>query len=346
LVLEGGAMEALGRMHELSGLLLPLYEASQALSIAKFQDFALDLVKPFLRFNSGLWSGGALSTCVCGVRADAVHLHNQGLEVLSAYAEVMKQDSAVSMLKRNGGGTISFNARSLFAGAELSGIRDYTRRFEHENTTVVCSVNTASQFINWISFYRAAATDEFSGDETERAAIISAHLFKSVELNRRAHLTRLMGARSQSKRSLGICDSRGNLHYMEQGFEDIALLEWNRCDTNRRFPEDVVTELLGAGFYLGRAITLYARQDAGLVFLTIRPREGADALSKREMQIVQEISRGKSYKQIARALALSPATVRTHIQRIHRKLSTRNTAQLLAAVNMTTDEERTMKSLS
>ena len=45
-----------------------------------------------------------------------------------------------------------------------------------------------------------------------------------------------------------------------------------------------------------------------------------DALSARELEVLQALSRGHTYKQIAADLAISIGTVRTYIQRIYEKL--------------------------
>lgn len=56
-------------------------------------------------------------------------------------------------------------------------------------------------------------------------------------------------------------------------------------------------------------------------------------LSAREIDVLRAISRGASNKQVARALAMSPSTVRTHVEKAFRKLecSTRAAATLKAS---------------
>ncbi|MCM3755682.1 LuxR C-terminal-related transcriptional regulator, partial [Bacillus licheniformis] len=56
-------------------------------------------------------------------------------------------------------------------------------------------------------------------------------------------------------------------------------------------------------------------------------------LSAREIDVLRAISRGASNKQVAQALAMSPSTVRTHVEKAFRKLecSTRAAATLKAS---------------
>jgi DNA-binding NarL/FixJ family response regulator len=54
-------------------------------------------------------------------------------------------------------------------------------------------------------------------------------------------------------------------------------------------------------------------------------------LTRKELDVLQEIERGASYKETARTLAISPHTVHSHIKRIYEKLQAKSRAQALAA---------------
>lgn len=59
------------------------------------------------------------------------------------------------------------------------------------------------------------------------------------------------------------------------------------------------------------------------------PRSPVDALSNRELQVLQMVGRGLSSRQVAEALHLSVKTVEAHRQRIKGKLGLRTGAQLV-----------------
>ncbi|AUM70239.1 hypothetical protein C0J56_16045 [Pseudomonas fluorescens] len=63
-----------------------------------------------------------------------------------------------------------------------------------------------------------------------------------------------------------------------------------------------------------------------------QPRTNSSALSEREAQILRCISEGRSNKEVARQLGISPSTVRTHVENMFRKLqcTTRAAATLKA----------------
>ncbi|MBP0588602.1 LuxR family transcriptional regulator [Paraburkholderia sp. LEh10] len=86
---------------------------------------------------------------------------------------------------------------------------------------------------------------------------------------------------------------------------------------NGRFDADVVNALIDTGPSPRRAAN---------------PRAQTARLSAREIDVLRGISRGASNKEVARELALSPSTVRTHVESVFRKLdcSTRAAATLKA----------------
>jgi DNA-binding NarL/FixJ family response regulator len=64
-----------------------------------------------------------------------------------------------------------------------------------------------------------------------------------------------------------------------------------------------------------------------------RPRQsrltGAEALSGREVEVLQLVSDGRSNKEIGEALGLSALTVKSHLARIARKLGTGDRAEMV-----------------
>ena len=65
----------------------------------------------------------------------------------------------------------------------------------------------------------------------------------------------------------------------------------------------------------------------------VAPVQDDQSLSQRELEVLRCISQGDNTKQVARALGISPSTVRTHVERVFRKLgcSTRAAATLKAS---------------
>jgi len=87
-----------------------------------------------------------------------------------------------------------------------------------------------------------------------------------------------------------------------------------------RFDPDVVAALLASALSHAPA-------------KAVAPTRGEQSLSERELEVLRCISRGENTKEVARALGISPRTVRTHVERVFLKLecSTRAAATLKAA---------------
>ncbi|WP_422039733.1 response regulator transcription factor [Roseibium sp.] len=60
--------------------------------------------------------------------------------------------------------------------------------------------------------------------------------------------------------------------------------------------------------------------------------EGAELLTRRELEVLKEITEGASNKEAGRTLGISPRTVEVHRARIMEKLSARNAADLVRIV--------------
>jgi DNA-binding CsgD family transcriptional regulator/GAF domain-containing protein len=59
-------------------------------------------------------------------------------------------------------------------------------------------------------------------------------------------------------------------------------------------------------------------------------------LSKREREVAADYVEGQSYKEIARTLGIAPATVRTHLRTLYRKLGVTSRPELVSALEAST----------
>ena len=63
----------------------------------------------------------------------------------------------------------------------------------------------------------------------------------------------------------------------------------------------------------------------------------SEELSRRELDVLQELSQAKTNKEIAETLFLSVSTIKTHLMNIYEKLDVKNRTQ---AIKLVTDIER------
>lgn len=84
---------------------------------------------------------------------------------------------------------------------------------------------------------------------------------------------------------------------------------------------------------MGTAIIALADRVSDLVFIMVREKSRLDELSLREYGVARLLSQGRSYKEIARTVGLSPITVRNHIQAVYAKLAVDNKVDLARVLN-------------
>ena len=93
----------------------------------------------------------------------------------------------------------------------------------------------------------------------------------------------------------------------------------------------MVTRLLGDNCLksqVRKGITAPDGSPAAFVCLVVRGRSRLDVLTPRETAVAEAFGRGSSYKEIARQLDLSPATIRFYLRAIYEKLQVRDKGEL------------------
>jgi Response regulator containing a CheY-like receiver domain and an HTH DNA-binding domain len=89
---------------------------------------------------------------------------------------------------------------------------------------------------------------------------------------------------------------------------------------------EAIREVYAGGSPMSGNIARLVVQSFQKQFAQSEPAE-TDALSAREMEVLQALSKGHTYKQIAADLGISLGTVRTYIQRIYEKLHVHSHAE-------------------
>lgn len=111
-----------------------------------------------------------------------------------------------------------------------------------------------------------------------------------------------------------------------------GLLQWLEYRyVTRTYPTEIYVALLAAGFvglgiWVGRRLTPQApagefvRNDAAIRSLGLSPRE---------CEILALLASGQSNKEMARTLAISPNTIKTHVARVYEKLEVARRVQAI-----------------
>jgi DNA-binding NarL/FixJ family response regulator len=116
---------------------------------------------------------------------------------------------------------------------------------------------------------------------------------------------------------------------MDPAFADVLRLEWPDAE-EWTLPRALMDALLpdGRRRYSGKRVIVGAVELGDLLFLKARRKLPADTLTARERVVAWHVAEGLTHKEIAQRLDIAPATVRNHIQAIHRRLDVHNSAEL------------------
>jgi DNA-binding CsgD family transcriptional regulator len=112
-----------------------------------------------------------------------------------------------------------------------------------------------------------------------------------------------------------------------------GLLQWLEYRyVTRAYSTEIYVALVAAGFvglgiWVGRRLTPAPRSDDGFVRNESAIR--SLGLSPRECEILALLASGQSNKEMARTLAISPNTIKTHVARVYEKLEVARRVQAI-----------------
>ena len=307
---------------------LAIYRVAQESAFAQFRERALLLVRHLCAFDLARFGSSVITPA--GLTMHCAHLLNEPTESLAAYEEVKSQDYLViAACGKFGVHSARSHAATHYAAPECRGVREYRRRFRHEN--VLCAYHTSAKDsrTDYVSLYRADERAQFSDREEGLVRQALPHLLEALHINAVLHLKDLAPPVWRASSCFGIADTLGTIIFIEPGACELIAEECPGA-SHGRLPLALFEPLASAGRYCGKRIHVAASRSADMLFFRVRRRCFADSLSPRELEIAQAVARGATHKTIAVQLGLSPETVRSHLRHIHDKLCVRNRAQLVA----------------
>jgi DNA-binding CsgD family transcriptional regulator len=188
--------------------------------------------------------------------------------------------------------------------------------------------------LSGISFYRGQQDDEFSEGERALAEVLVPHM---LEVYANALLReRVQQVESGVRRAYftALVDAQGVIFMVDANFASLMREEWP--DWTGPYPPSELTRHLVEHpdeDCIGERVVVRPRRVEDLTLLGIRNRLPIDGLGHRERQVASLAAIGRSFKEIAKDLGISPATVNNHLSNIYRKLRVRNRAELVTLLN-------------
>lgn len=314
-------------------LLLKLYRGSTQVAFARFKDWALDLLGGAVRFD-GAWWGKATS------RPDkivSVHVHNADPAIIDDYRAIDPVDFFRDAMLAKPGTTI--NLYDLISRRDYvrSGMYTrYGRKHKLEAVMGTVCVEPVTSMVEFLTIWRVDARWPFSEADRQRIERLTPHLFEGNRISLRLSLQadkRIALPAADAMRPWALVSVEdGCLVEVDGSFVDHARREWPTW-YSAKLPDELRRCLLGCETYFGRQLTIYVSDADDRRLLVVQPKHPAMGLGAREAEVLRRYAHGETYKEIARQLGTSPATVRNQIARLYRRFDVHNKVELIRAVD-------------
>jgi DNA-binding CsgD family transcriptional regulator len=334
-------------VREPDGFLLSLHAAAREVPFEAFQAHALNLLRQILPFDAARW--GMARHDARGAEFHAPYLYNDSPDTLKDYEAFREDDQAAEWCLTNLGTALNLDLHDLFGRHNHPGLLSYTRRYRHMQALIIgrrCGEAGMHQAISLYRAYKDKQDKPFAEAQRRMLEVVFPHLTEALQTSMAFHMERLRPRGGEVAWALAICDTAGEFRFVEPGFRDLLQEEWPNL-AHRSLPAQITAVIGGVtggatsgvmggissggrkARFQGRAALFVIEVVHDAVFVRARVRVPVDALSPRELEVAQLVVAGLTHKEIAKALALAPATVRNHLQAIHERAGVHTNAELV-----------------
>lgn len=211
-----------------------------------------------------------------------------------------------------------------------SEVYEFCRRHDLYHAMAVTVELPASGLLFFVAIYRRAGGAAFQEAET----VIFGEFVRHLVRHWRDVLEGLQGAvPGRSWEAYALADAQGRLVYLGSRIGQV-LHDADPAWQGTALPACLAQSLQAApcSVAIGRGDRLTLVPCGQLVALVLDAREHGDLLPPRERRAATLYAQGRSYKEIAAQLGLSPATVRTYLRSVYANLGVSNKIELVAAL--------------
>ncbi|MBI3284286.1 MAG: helix-turn-helix transcriptional regulator [Burkholderiales bacterium] len=316
-------------LDRLSECLLRLGRLARETPAPEFLGLAVEIVREWIYFPRGWWGMG---TDNGKDQAPPIHQSETiGLpdDFASEWRKIALLDSFSDDIRSQIGQVQRYSGAD--DGELPAAIREFDRRYDLHYTMGVALDDAATGHGFFIVLYRGQDDAAFSDEE----AALFLHLMRHiVQLWHYSLQDALATASKEDIAHAALARIDGRVLYAGPKLCELLYTEWPAWD-GIGLPAAVVARFAALPCKLrlaGGVIDLSNRDEH--VWL-LRSRAGSDTpqLSPREHRVAQLFASGHSYKEIARLLGLTPATVRTYLRDAYLRLGVRNKVQLGGALS-------------
>ncbi|MDE1465226.1 helix-turn-helix transcriptional regulator [Spartinivicinus poritis] len=203
--------------------------------------------------------------------------------------------------------------------------RDCFRPFKLKRALSSIAFNFKSGFFDLLTIYRKRQEHTYNNHQKQLQTRLSYHLRQAAKLHKECIVASNQQARKYNNCSLALCDSKGFIYYHQPNFLTLLGNEFKQ-QSSHQLPE--IMNVTDEQQLQLSEITAYIQPLLPWKIVAIRKNGALDKLSCRQQQIVQLLTQGFSYKQIAIKLNVAPSTVANHLYQSYKKLNITSRSQL------------------
>lgn len=310
-------------------LLLGLYNAARTPSVELFQESALGLIARVIPFDASIWGIGTVGAGNTVIAA--AHLSEFSDDAVELLNREDSRNIVGKALRERPGKTHLFSSRELFPDPETEFIWDELGGVRE----VLChgTIAARSGLMSFFALARRSSDHPFTKQEAEWIDLLAPHLEAMLHFCRVSELQQGTSRPRASQARSAVSDARGILHVAEPGFTDLLLEGWPDWKGPILPGEILELEPREEGNDIQRGgVSVSVSGGAQQLIVTVTRMPAMSLLTRQERAVAEAFARGRSYKEVARDLDRSPATVRHHLRSIYAKLGVSDKGALARAI--------------
>jgi DNA-binding CsgD family transcriptional regulator len=306
-----------------------LYRGATHISLTDFSNWALELLQQVIPFDGAIWGTGHISTKEFHTQASV----DVDKTIFSRLKATLALNPIFTPLLAQQGKPIDMADiidDQTFYRSDI--YEQCFKPFGIERILSSMQLEQGSGIFTLLTLYRYDRNHLFSPQEKQTQQQLLFHL-----LSASSHRLLLALAEIDTKQKIkksavysAICDTKGIYRAVDAGFLELLAMQ----GFTQAMPQLPFVLKADDDEYCLKNLSISQTRLGDLFRVSIRLQNQFDQLTGREKQVVSGVCQGKTFKEIAKNLHLSPSTVSNHLYRIYLKLGV-NSRSELAKLNQT-----------
>jgi DNA-binding CsgD family transcriptional regulator len=326
-------------MENLNRFIIDLYDGAQSFSVSDFNEHVFVEFNKHVRFDSAV----LVDLAVAPHKPSAIQSLNYygtpierfqdrnavlGTEKTDQNGSLETRDSALKRAYLQRGKSVITDIAKTFSDKN---VLRYCKKYETAHALTFLVEKKSLGIISTVSFGRASKKQAFQREHSHIADLLLPHILQARKINRSLK-SNFIATTDESSTVLANFD--GSLHFVDDKAIELLQLEWKQW-APPFLPAPLIDALKRNAdkIFIGAFIKVAASVQGNMICVIVSAKNTqAKAISNAEYRVAKLAAEGLQYKEIARKLGISPATVRNQLHSVYEKLGVSNKAALASVL--------------